>query len=320
MTLSILLFSVGLLLSAFFSGSETGFYRVARVRLLLDGLGGDFVSRGLLWLTNNPTLFVATVLVGNNLANYATSLSIVLMIQNLPMDTGQWVELAAPVAFSPVVFVYGELLPKSLFFHAPNKLLRNGGMVFLLFTLLFAPVSLVLWSLGRLLQSVVGEAPLRVRLTLARKELQQVLEEGHEAGILRPAQRDLAQSLFGVAPRPVLDFTTPMARMAIVRLGARKAELLRIARRHRVTIVPLLEASGRQLAGYVRIVDLYLDDSETVDSVRELPVIAANESHIAVLIRMQTNKEELARVVDDANETVGLLYAEELTEPLFRGD
>ena len=142
--------------------------------------------------------------------------------------------------------------------------------MFLLFTVLFAPVSFVLWALGRFLQSVVGEAPLRVRLTLARKELQQVLEEGHEAGILCPAQRDLAQSLFGVAPRPVLDFITPVARMATQRLGARKAELLRMARRHGATVLPLMETAGRKLAGYVRIVDLYLDDSDTVDSVREL--------------------------------------------------
>ena len=64
------IFLTGLLLSAFFSGAETGFYRVTRVRLLLDGLAGDPIARGLLWLTNNPALFVATALVGNNLANY----------------------------------------------------------------------------------------------------------------------------------------------------------------------------------------------------------------------------------------------------------
>ena len=60
-----LLFFGGLLLSAFFSGSETGFYRVPRVRLLIDALGGDKKARGLLWMTNHPWLFVATTLVGN---------------------------------------------------------------------------------------------------------------------------------------------------------------------------------------------------------------------------------------------------------------
>ncbi|MEE3220565.1 MAG: CNNM domain-containing protein, partial [Planctomycetota bacterium] len=62
MWLAVGLFLSGLLLSAFFSGSETGFYRVPRIRLLIDSLAGDRVSRVLLWLTNYPSLFVATTL------------------------------------------------------------------------------------------------------------------------------------------------------------------------------------------------------------------------------------------------------------------
>ena len=71
MVLISLLVLVGMLLSAYFSGTETGFYRASRVRLLLDGLDGDLISRLLLMLTNNPTMFVATTLIGNNLANWS---------------------------------------------------------------------------------------------------------------------------------------------------------------------------------------------------------------------------------------------------------
>ena len=77
--------SVGLLLSAFFSGSETGFYRATRLRLVLDALGGDRIARALVWLGNRPMLFVATILVGNNLANYLTSLAVVIAVSFSPM-------------------------------------------------------------------------------------------------------------------------------------------------------------------------------------------------------------------------------------------
>jgi len=77
--LALFLLAAGIFLSAFFSGSETGFYRVSRIRLVLDGLGGDRMARLILWMTNNPSLFVATTLIGNNLANYMTSLAIVLL-------------------------------------------------------------------------------------------------------------------------------------------------------------------------------------------------------------------------------------------------
>ena len=66
------LLAVGVFLSAFFSGSETGFYRASRFRVVLSALDGDRIAKRLLWLVNNPSLFVATTLIGNNVANYLT--------------------------------------------------------------------------------------------------------------------------------------------------------------------------------------------------------------------------------------------------------
>ncbi len=52
MFVAFLLFAIGVSLSAFFSGSETGFYRATRIRLTMDAMSGDIVARGLLWLAN----------------------------------------------------------------------------------------------------------------------------------------------------------------------------------------------------------------------------------------------------------------------------
>jgi len=127
---------VGLFLSAFFAGSEIGFYRATRLRLVLDALGGDPIARGLAWLTNLPVLFVATILVGNNAANYVTSLAIVIGVQALLPDGGHVAELIAPLMLAPFLFVYGELLPKSLFLQAPNRLWRRVGPLLLVFVVL----------------------------------------------------------------------------------------------------------------------------------------------------------------------------------------
>ena len=212
MITALLLLLVGIGLSAFFSGSETGFYRVTRVRLVIDAQQGDWISKWLLRLSNNPAYFVATTLVGNNLANYLTSLAVVLLTKEFVQADSVATELAATILFSPLVFIYGELLPKYLFYKAPNRLLRAGGLPFLFFCIVFAPISAVLWALGRILQSLLGETPLQVRLTLARAELQDVLAEGHEVGILRPAQRRLAQNLFAVAGQSVTKRCRPISK------------------------------------------------------------------------------------------------------------
>jgi len=314
---------IGVFFSAFFSGSETGFYRAARVRLVLDGRGGDPVARGLLHLTNYPSLFVATTLVGNNLANYLASLAIVLFTQQLLSGASfgaELAELAAPVALAPVLFVLGELLPKYLFFHAPNRLLRRAGPIFLLCTVLFAPVSALLFALGRLLQRVLGESPEHVRLTLARTELASVFEEGHEVGILKAAQRRLVQELFAVAGRPVMRFCTPIGRVVSVREDAGKADVLRLARRHRAAVLPVerVRDRRRELIGYVRTVDLHLTEGDAVGPIRPLMEIPHTETHIAALTRMQSAKETAAAVVDESGKTVGFLTAGNLTDPLFR--
>jgi len=134
-TLALLL--LGIFLSGFFSGSETGFYRASRVRIVIASLDGDRMSKALVKLINNPALFVATTLIGNNVANYVTSLAIVLLTRQ--MHVSSFGELLSPILLSPLLFVYGELLPKNLFYQAPNFLLRLAAPLFLFFAFIFWP-------------------------------------------------------------------------------------------------------------------------------------------------------------------------------------
>lgn len=318
--------AVGLFLSAFFSGSETAFYRATRLRLLLDALGGDRISRGLLWLTNHPAVFVATTLVGNNQANYLVSFAIVMGAhaamgpEALATGQGRAAELIAPLLLAPLLFVYGELLPKNLCLHAPNRLLRRGGPLFLFCVGLFAPVGCLLWGLSKILERLLGKAPEQVRLKLARRELQEVLEEGHAAGILHPAQRGLARGIFALANQPVARFTTPLEHVPRARCDMTRQDVLRLARRYRISVVPVESPDTRgELIGYLRVIDLGLSEGKEVGPLRELLEISHDTPHVAALMRMQSAKESLARVVGAAGETLGIVTADRLREPLFRG-
>ena len=312
--------ALGLFLNAFFSGSETGFYRAGRLRLVLDAMGGDHIARGLLYLVNHPWLFVATALIGNNLANYLTSLAIVVGTQAMVAGDGHAAELIAPLLLAPLLFVWGELLPKSLFLQAPNRLLRRGGPLFLVFVVLFFPVSMLLWTLNKLLESFAGESPEKVRLTLARRELRGALEEGHEAGILHPAQRRLAQGIFAVARQPVTRFTTPLERLPRARADMSKEEVLRLARRYRISVVPVESPRApAELIGYLRVIDLGLSSSDQVGPIHRLLEIPEHTSHVAALMQMHDAKESLARIVGAGGQTTGIVTAVELREPLFQG-
>ncbi|MEE2825933.1 MAG: CNNM domain-containing protein [Planctomycetota bacterium] len=319
--LSVILLLAGVFLSAFFSGNETGFYRASRVRLVMDGLDGDSISRYLLKFANNPTLFVATTLVGNNVANYLTSLAIVLLTRAIYVNDAGLAEMLAPILFSPLLFVYGELLPKHLFYNAPNRLLRRGGPLFLLFTLLFAPVAFILWGMARLLEKTLGKSPDKVRLMLARQELQEVLVEGQQAGILHPTQRHLGQNFFLVASNPVRSVCTPLNKALPLPIGTENRLAIRHARKHEMADIPLYETNRNRIVGYVRTIDLLLANQPNETIAQACPMIEIRQDEVLgeALLTMQSKRETVARVTRDDGQTVGLLSIDQLTEPLLKG-
>ncbi|PQO39102.1 hemolysin protein [Blastopirellula marina] len=312
------LFILGVFLSAFFSGSETGFYRVTRVRLVLDGLGGDWLSRFLLFLTNHPALFVATTLIGNNVANYMVSLSIVLFTQ-ATFPGNSTAEMALPLVMAPFLFVYGELLPKYFFYRAPNFLLRRTGWIFVVFTILFAPCSALLWVLGRALQTLLGESPETVRLALARTELEDFLEEGGEFGILNKAQRRVAQGVFGVANRRVTSIATPLSRVWTARVGSKVNSLIRVAKRKQISVIPIVETQGKRTIpiGYVRICDLYMGEGEEIENYHPLPEVKASESCISAITQLHSSGELMAKVVSRSGVPIGIVTMQELQRAIL---
>ncbi|MGA2257994.1 MAG: CNNM domain-containing protein [Thermoguttaceae bacterium] len=307
----------GLFLSAFSSGSETGFYRATRLRLVLDAMAGDRIARGLLFLTNHPALFVATALVGNSVANYLISLATVIVMDQVFPQFPEGAEIVASIALAPVVLVYGELLPKNLFLQAPNRLLRRGGTLFLFFVVLFFPLAGLLWLLGQLLARVTRSSHEPVRLVLAQRELRRILAEGHEAGILHPAQQSLAHGILAVARKPVRQFLTLPGPMVQVRADMGKEAVLRLAEHSHTPVIPVAaDASGR-LVGYVRVVDLRLHEGDDLAPIRPLPEIRDDSSHLAALMRLESTGDSLARVINVRGETVGIVTLERLREPLF---
>ncbi len=309
----------GLFLSAFFSGHETGFYRVARLRLLIDALRGNSVSRGILWLTNNTSLFVATTLIGNNIANYITSLGIVLASRSLVGQNPVVAEIAAPIALSPFLFVYGELLPKYLFFQAPNRLLYIGGYLFLTFTFLLMPLTLLLWGMGQLLEKLLRQSPDKAIQSLARSELRQIFQEGEDAGVLHPAQRELAYNLVTIASESVVNYAVPPNRFPSVEEGSLRSDAIRIARRNRLVVLPIRKSGQREPVGYVSAVDLNLQDDESISSYRPLISISNKATLGDALLRMQSEKASLARIIDEEGKVQGIVSANHLFEPLLTG-
>lgn len=305
--------------SAFCSGSETGLFRAPRLRLVADAIAGDRAAKGLLFLLNRPPLFVATALVGNNIANYTLGLALVLIVQETWGNDAGLAELLVPLAASPIVFVFGELAPKQVFYQAPYRLVRLLSPLILLLTLLLAPVSIMLWGLGSLLERLVGQSPTKVRVSLARHELEKILHESQEVGLLKIAQRDLAQNLFANAARPVADFAQPFHRLPHLRRGDYRIAALKRAQKDQIKVFAVTDIGSREPLGFIRTIDLLLAQGPQVDKFEELPKIPAKELHGDALIEMQSQRWAMALVIDEQGKGIGLVTLDNLIDPLLAG-
>ncbi len=304
------LFLFGLVLSALFSGSETGMYRVSRTRLVLDALGGSRSARALIWLLNRPTIYVATALVGNNLANFLTSFAIVTAVAAI-FGESFIAELVGPMLLTPMVFVFGELLPKLWFFQAPYRLLGIVKPFLLLSTLIFLPVSSLLALLAMALSALTGQAPFRLRMVMARGELTQLLRAGEEAGILHSGQRSLAGQLFDVGNEPAISFAVPLARLARVKypIDREKTAAAGMRANHPIGLVG---RKGR-IKGYLRYSEL-----ETGDEIEIRPVIRVGlaDPHFTTLLKLYDAASEVALLCDEHGEPRSVVTRRQLILPL----
>ncbi len=313
MLFALILFSAGLLLSAFFSGTETGLYRVSRTRLVLDALSGSRSSRGLIWLLNRPAIFVATALVGNNIANYLTSFAIVCLT-GVVLGSGSGAELFGPMLMTPVVFVFGELLPKYLFFHAPYRLIRSTRFLLIGFAVAFLPVSILLGVLGVVLRKITGKTPFPVRLTMAKRELEGVLKHGHEAGILAAGQQKLARRLLEVGNRRAISFGVSISRIAKVELPLDIERARNEARKSNHSIV--LVSDEQQIVGYLRYADLLTDSGEV--GWQKISEASVDDRHLRVLLGLYDLGSEVAVLKGEGNIAKGIVTRRQLIEPLIK--
>jgi len=311
------LFVVGVRLSAFFSGSETGFYRVSFLRLSIDAHTGDSVAKRLLWFVQNPEFFVATTLVGNNIANYLTTIAIGLGTEAFIDSPSIVVEVGATLLFAPVIFVFGELMPKNLYFRAPIRLLRNNSRLFKLCYRSFLPASIPLVWIARLLEKLSSATSNRADFLLGRHRLIQVLSKGHEHGILTNQQGILVHGLLHDATRPISEIMIPTETILGEKENASREKLLKYARENHLTHIPLRRhKSSADWFGYVRVLDLELGSRQAESMIRTMPRIPAASTRLMALLAIRDSGESVG-VIIEGDDVHGIIMENVLIDHLM---
>ena len=314
---ALLLFLIGLRLSAFFSGAETGFYRLSLPRLDIESQAGDPQANVLMWFARNPSYFVATCLIGNNVANYVTTAAIswgTLLVIGIATEA---TEIVATLLMAPVIFQFGELLPKSVYYLAPSQLLRKDIRWFRMFYFAFLIASFPLVLLTRLFERLNSQGEQAVEFVLGRSRLVQLMKYGHEEGVLTDVQSRLASGLLNLAPRPVTSSMIPVTRVLGLAEDAGRNEMIAFARKFGTPILPLhRKGQPEQWFAYVTISDLFKSPKQSPQR-RIMPVFNHKQSKLQVLHRLQCEQADYGVVRKD-DSVIGIVARNGLIEQIHR--
>jgi putative hemolysin len=312
------LFLACLRLSAFFSGAETGFYRVSYLRVSIDAQSGDSVARRILWFCQNPSEFVVTALIGNNFAQYGLTAAVGIAAVHAGIEDRMTAEIISTLIIAPFAFTFGELIPKNLYYRAPLRLLRQNVSWFEFFHRAFFPIALPLTAIGRIFQRLNRKGTERPGQILGRARLVQVLSQGHQEGLLHDVQGRLLEGLMHLAGQPVLQSVIPNTRVLGVPDNVGREDVLNFARRYGVHSVPVCRPG--QVAswyGYLRVVDVALAQKPLESLVRRMPVISAGASKLEALLTLRS-AAAVYGVVTSNGHVLGLASDHGLAEQLFR--
>lgn len=316
-TAAIVFFLVGLRLSAFFSGSETGFYRLSIPRLNIDARAGDLPAKRLLWFAYHPAYFVATCLIGNNVANYICTAAIGWGILAIFGGTSESLEIAATLMLAPVIFQFGELLPKNVYYLAPLSRLRKEIRWFRYFFRLFFVFSWPLVLITRLFERLSGQTNQPGEIVLGRNRLVQLMQHGHKEGVLTDIQSRLANGLLQFAPQLAMSSMIPSPRVLGVEETATREEVIEFARKFGVAAVAVHRTGDpNHWYGYFLAAELIWHPQRR-PVVRIMPIISYQASKLEALHLLQVEDAWYGALERDGK-IVGIVARNGLIEQVYR--
>lgn len=309
-----------LLLSGFFSSSEASLFSLTPLHLhkMREERFPFFSS--VERLLDAPRRLLITIIVGNEVVNIVLSAVATALFISFFGEKGEWLAIAA---LAPVLFLFGEAVPKTF---GKTYSMRVSSMVAPLMTLVQALSLPAVWVLERISGFLLG--PLRAREagegeTLMEDEFRSLVDAGHKEGILDTGQRDLIHRVFELADTPVADIMTPRVDMFCLPLSTSPLALRREIVEQGYSRIPLYRTSPDDIAGILYARDLLglMAEGRTLASVETLlrkPYFVPEERRADQLLRdFQKRNMHVAVVVDEYGGISGLVTMEDILEALF---
>jgi len=319
MTFNIILLVICLVLSGFFSSSETALFSISKIKAFHIAKDGSRTGQLIVKMKQDPHTLLTTILIGNNLMNIggsalATSLAISYFESNA-------VGIATGV-MTLVILVFGEIFPKS--FATQHNVLVARVVIFPLFWLskIFWPLVVLLNFIPRL----YGAANPSYH-AVTEDELMTMVEVVEEEGEIKEAEKEYITNIFEFDDTSCCEIMTPRADMFVVD-AVEKLDIPAILSTG-YSRIPVIEDSIDNVIGVLHIKDLFTSyqkitaageqiTSLDIKAIMKKPYFIPESKKLDSLLQeFKAKKSHMAIVVDEHGGVAGLVTLEDVVEEIF---
>lgn len=313
MSTTIIVFLLGIALSAFFAGYQTGFAGVNRIRIrhMADEEKNRRAQRLNAYL-KRPARMMALVLVGTNLALVAGTMA-------LTIEAGPLWSMAIA---TPLFLMFGEVAPKSIFRIHPTRLALQLLPVMRFFDVVLAPVVLPFtWFSGRLDRLAEGLREGEAVIMSTAEDMRVLVDEGADRGAIMEEEKEMIHSVMDLQSRQVREIMVPRINIVALPETAGRAELIAKLVESGYTRLPIYRDSIDNVVGVINAFDVlrakHHDDDSIADFVRDILHVPDSMKLDDLLEKMRETGQPIAVVTDEYGGTDGLITQEDVLEEIF---
>ena len=311
--------AVLVLFSAFFSGAETAFSSLNKVKLksMMTGSKSDKKIKRALDVAENYDVVLSTVLIGNNIVNIACTSIATLFFTGLLGDNSDLGATVSTVVMTVVVLIFGEVTPKTYAKEKAERVAIVIAPIIKFFIAVFTPLNLF-FRLWKLLMNKIfktGKAD-----TITEEELKTYVDEAHTGGEIDENESQLIRSSIEFDDIDVGDILVPRVDVEAVDKYAPLSEIERVFNSTNFSRLPVYIDDIDNIVGVIHHRDFEAARRKNLKSLRTVlkPVpMVSPDTKISKLLRiLQKNKTHLAVVIDEFGGTDGIVTLEDILEEL----
>ena len=303
-----------LALEGFFSGSELSLVAADKQILRQKAASGHTGAKIAEKFIANPPLFFSVTLFGQNLFIVANTVLATFFIID---RWGQEYEFLA-LLLSPLILIFGEVVPKSFFQQHADWIVAKISPVLLGAYYVFYPVVIVLSRLTQFMLGGVKNTGI-VMPAITKESLELILEEKEDKADIEPEVKDTIRKVFDITKTRVYEIMTPLVEADCVRNTTTIRDACHIFLESGFSRAPVFKNRVTNMIGILSIFDVMHAETldETVESIMKTPLYVTNLMKVDQLFQfLKGKKENMALVVDEYGGTIGLVTIEDILEEI----